>query len=434
MKKLFCLAFAVFVLTVMCFSIMPARAAEVNFNGEYRVRGFAHDLDGTKDAEVTSSEWDQRFRLYITAKMSDNLKGVIRMLAPNHVNSESYDADSWGESVDPKVVLWDLAYLDFDIPQTNFNVKLGRQGIDLGNYIVLGSCKTYDSVVLNTKLQQVNLSLFVAKFYEGALNKADDEDLYGFALSFSPAANMNMGVFAALANDGDSSMGYIPDPPDPAIPADYPDTDGMWLGVTANMDIAPVKVKFEADYSSVTFNAITGEDEEHTGFAIFADVSSDLAIAKVGGNILYTTGADRDATDNDTDAFFPISSNFSERNDYDYIVMREYLYGKFGTDWSVGNLTAIQLYAMKDFDPKLSGKVSIQNYAFTEDPDGAANIDGGVNMDTAIGTEIDFVAKYKLYDNLTITGVAAYWMTDSDVFGDGNDDCWLLKHEILYKF
>ena len=152
MKKVFCLAFAVFVLTVMCFSTMPARAAEVSFNGQWRVRGFAFTVDGADYIpEVSKSRtyWDQRFRLYITAKASENLKGVIRMLSPDHVGCSVDTGDVWGD-VAPKAVLWDLAYLDFDVPQTQFNVKLGRQGLDLGNYIVLGSCKTYDGLVVST--------------------------------------------------------------------------------------------------------------------------------------------------------------------------------------------------------------------------------------------------------------------------------------------
>jgi hypothetical protein len=105
------------------------------------------------------------------------------------------------------------------------------------------------------------------------------------------------------------------------------------------------------------------------------------------------------------------------------------MYSNYGGDWSIGNITAIQLYAMRDLTPQLNGKVSVQNYAFTEDPDGSAGA-----MDTAIGTEVDVKLVYKMYDNLTLTGVGAYWITTDDMFGNNNEDCWLLKHEVLYKF
>ena len=47
MKKVYYLAFAVMLLSVMCFRVMPARA-EVTFNGEWRVRGYVFDIEGKK--------------------------------------------------------------------------------------------------------------------------------------------------------------------------------------------------------------------------------------------------------------------------------------------------------------------------------------------------------------------------------------------------
>ena len=55
-------------------------------------------------------------------------------------------------------------------------------------------------------------------------------------------------------------------------------------------------------------------------------------------------------------------------------------------------------------------------------------------MGKNLGTEIDVKLVYKLYDNLTISGIGAYWITDEDIYGPENDNNWLLKHEILYKF
>jgi hypothetical protein len=449
MKKVLYVAFAVFVLSVMCFTVMPARA-EVTFNGEWRVRGFAFDIDGTKDADVTNNYWDQRFRLYITAKISDNLKGIIRAMAPNHApcdfaigndDAGSDPGNKWGTSVDPRPVLWDIAYLDFTCPITEVNIKLGRQGIDLGNMIVLGSCKTYDALVLGKKIQNVGLSLFTAKFYEGTTSQSDDEDLYGVNLNFNPVPNMNASVFAVMANDGATYKGYHALFEDEnALANAYPDMDAYWFGATANMDIAPVKVKLEFDYSTLTFNSqLDGVDDvEAKGFAFFGDVSADLPAVKVGGNILYTTGDDADAEDtNESDLFIPISSYFSERNDYDYIVMRTFLYKPtvdfdafiLPGDWSIGNLTAFQLYAYKDLMPKLTGKLSVQKYMFTEDPDGSEDTFGD-----DLGMEVDVKLTYKMLDNLTITGVGAYWLTTDDIFQKDNEDCWLLKHEILYKF
>jgi hypothetical protein len=387
--------------------------------------------------------WDQRFRLYITAKVSDNLKGVIRMLAPDHVGDQDIPdcGDKWGD-VNAKPVLWDIAYLDFDVPQTQLNVKVGRQGIDLGNYIVLGSCKTYDALVVSTSVQNVNLSLFTAKMNEGSTGGAafDDEDLYGIALNFKAAPNITLGAFGVMGSDGDvTDTGYmsndlvdaIQDIEDSAVTTDMvgrDNADAMWLGLTGDMDFNPIKVKLEFDYSKITLvdNDITNlADYEITGYAFFADVCADLPVAKVGANLLYTSGHDKDdASTTESDQFIPISSHFSERQGYDHIVMYRGIIG--ANDHAIGNLTAIQLYAMKDLTSQLSGKFSVQKYNFTNQPEWATGDD--------LGTEIDVLLSYKLYDNLTFTGTGAYWITTDDVWGPDNENCWLLKHEILYTF
>jgi hypothetical protein len=449
MKKVFYLAFAVLVLSVMCFNVMPARA-EVTFNGEWRVRGYVMDLNGTNDAtgarSDSSSYWDQRFRLYITAKVSDNLKGIIRMLSPNHVPCD-YDASGnvWGsgDAVDPKPVLWDVAYLDFDVPLPTapVNIKLGRQGIDLGNKILLGSCRTYDSMILTTAIQNVSVSVLTVKLDEGTSTSGafDDEDLYGAVLSVDPAPNINLGIWTVLGKDGDTAADPDVEPgymfSDPTLAATNPSADAFWLGAAAGMDFAPIKINLEFDYSKITLNGAWGNpDIEHTGYAFFADVSADLPAVQFGGNLLYTTGVDKDDPDqNNTDLFVPISSHFSERNDYDYLVIRRFIYGAgngaLAGDRSIGNLIAIKLYAMKDLAPKVTGMISAQNYSFTQDPDGS-----NPTMGKNLGTEIDVKLVYKLYNNLTITGVGAYWITDEDIFGPDNENNWLLKHEILYKF
>ncbi|MGA1797061.1 MAG: hypothetical protein ACMUIL_14515 [bacterium] len=440
MKKVLYFTFAVLVLSVMCFNVMPARA-EVTFNGEYRIRGWALDIEGADDPAGTRSDstsyWDQRFRLYITAKMSDNLKGVIRMLTPNHVPCD-YDTagNIWGsgDAVDPKPVLWDIAYLDFDVPELQLNAKLGRQGIDLGNKIVMGSCKTYDSVILTKMVRNINLSVLTAKFDEGDTGgEFDDEDIYGAVLNFAAAPNVNMGVWAIMGKDGDTvNSGYMF--ADGGLTTN-PSADAFWFGATAAMDYAPLKINLEFDYSKVTLNGINANpDIEMTGYAFFADVSSELAIGKVGGNLLYTTGDDKaDGDAAKSDIFVPISSHFSERNEYDELVIRRYLYGEgnglLDGDRSIGNILAIQLYASRDLTPKLNGKATIQNYTFNQDPDGDAG-----PLDKSIGQEIDIILTYKLYDNLTVKGVGAYWITTDDIFGTDNENCWLLKHEILYKF
>jgi hypothetical protein len=299
-------------------------------------------------------------------------------------------------------------------------------------------------LVASTAIQNVNLSLFTAKLNEGDAGGAfDDEDLYGIALSFKAAPNITLGAFGVMGVDGDiDDDGYLSDT-DYGLVASIGDIEasaltdmagrdsasGMWLGLTGDMDFNPIKVKLEFDYSKITLtdNDVTNlADYEITGYAFFADICADLPVAKVGANLLYTSGHDKDdASTTESDQFIPISSHFSERQGYDHLVMYRYLIGK--NDHAIGNLTAIQLYAMKDLTSQLSGKLSVQHYSFTNQPEAPATGDD-------LGTEIDVLLSYKLYDNLKLTGTGAYWITTDDVFGPDNENCWLLKQEILYTF
>lgn len=522
MKKALIFAFAAVLLSVMCFHAIPARAAaEVTFNGEWRVRGYAYDIDARKDADNTQTFWDQRFRLYITAKANDNLKGVVRILTPDNTKWGTMSASdsslaSWNGAANPWTndVTVDVAFLDFDIPQTKLHCSIGKQFLSLGNYIVLGSYATYDSLVLSTQVENVKLAVFTAKLNEddtsdslyavyavkdpngvligysagshASVFSEDDEDIYGLTVNFNLAPNVNIGLFGVMGNDGElgrcecncygscmtdcSGMcygsdcetycagDYVPaclinhasimglceglpksgasidcdDEEDASVVNYFQDADAYWLGATANIDYAPLKMKFEADYSRVDINYY-GTDPNITdvkikGYALFGDICADLDFAKIGVAGLYTSGAKYDDAFT-VHAFVPISSRFSYWNKYDEMVLKTYL------NDVVTNVTSFKLYAMKELTPKLTGTLSVQTYKFSEDPDGPYNATTGAGaIGTDLGIEVDAKACYKVYENLTLTAIGAYWFTDSDTFGQDSDDNWLLKHEIEYKF
>lgn len=461
MKKALYFVFTAFILTVLLFQTMPAMAVEVSFDGEYRIRAYAYDLDGrkTSDNDFNDSQtyYDQRFRLGITTKISDNLKAYIRMVAPNNdrwgngdntsllfdyneggtARVQTDSGNPWAGNVD-----FDLAYLDFAIPNTNLNARVGKQWMSLGNYIVLGSYATFDAIKVNTKLNNVDVCLFTAKLYEGDTSdeydstgeaetpSEDDEDLYGLTLGFKPAPNMNLGLFTVMMNDGTVDEGYFA----PGLPG-YEDMDAFWIGLNADIDYAPLKMKFEADYSNVKLNAIDngGEDFEAKGYALFADICAELEYANIGIAALMTTGEKEDepGDDNESSMFVPISSRFSYFYDWDLIVINKYLEDLEG-DYCITNLTTLKLYAKKDLTPKTKGTLSIQTYSYTEDPEPDSDEPGD---DSKLGMEIDVVLEHQLYDNLTLTAGAGYWITDEETVGtEDTNDNWLLKLALLYKF
>ncbi len=460
MKKALYFAFTAFILTIMVFHVIPARAVELKFNGEYRIRAYAFDIDGRKDCDDSQTYYDQRFRLVFTAEVTENLKGVVRMVAPNNDKWGNMDTTGTIDSCNPWAgnVDFDLAYLDFAIPNTNLSAKVGKQYLKLGNYIVLGSHATYDAIMISTKIENVDLALFTAKIYEGntddsAGSSEDDEDLYGFTLGVNAAPNMNFGLFAVVGNDSSASEGHF----SLGEYSSYSDIDGLWLGLTAEVDYAPVKLNFELDYSSVKFNrnpAENGQIQEYKseGYAVFADACVELEFAKVGIAALMTTGnKEDDSAENDYSVFTPISSRFSYYKNWDLMVIEKLLERSKG-DNCINNLTTLKVYAMKDLTPKTTAILSVQTYNYTENIR-KKNSEGEYeyinylgeyeqrlfNKSTSdeinnLGVEIDAILKHKLYENLTVTAAAGYWLTDKETFGEDSDDNWLLKACLLLEF
>ena len=61
MKKAIVLAIAVVVGTIFIMGTHVS-AAEINFAGEYRVRGYVHDLETRKSRDNSQNYWDQKSR------------------------------------------------------------------------------------------------------------------------------------------------------------------------------------------------------------------------------------------------------------------------------------------------------------------------------------------------------------------------------------
>jgi len=464
MKKILFLTFCCILMVVMVLHAIPAMA-DVSFEGEYRVRAYSYDLspqkreDNGKSFDNSQTYYDQRFRLQMTAAVNENLKGVLRLVAPQNsgkiwgYSKKWDDCEYSGNECDPEEnptaegVEIDLAYIDFTIPNTKFNCVIGKQYLSLGNYIVLGSQATYDAILVNAKLGIVDLSVFTAKLYEGDISDSpsyvsnqdpsymfseDDEDLYGVALGFNAAPNMNFGLFLVKVDDSDVGSGFFTDDIDTEL---WQDLDAYYIGLTANMDFAPVKIKAELDYCTGKIakmeNSAADDDIKIKGLAFFADVCADLSPFKVGGSILYTTGNDKeDMEKNEFGRFEPISSSFSYMNDWDSFVLYHYLHE------DISNLTALRVFGMWDITQKTALKGSIINFNRTEDEDDIEDIK------TALGTELNLKVEHSLYENLTVSGGFSYWMTSKETFPQYNDNgeiedpdgCMLFKAQVLYTF
>lgn len=140
MKKRFLAVAAASALTVA--TAVPALALENEFHGLFRLRGFIENFnDGGAGAVTpinnprTKSYFEQRARLMYIAKANDDLKLVTHFEIDSRWGDNSYATgrgQGGGIGADTTNLETKNVYLDFNIPSTPVNVKLGIQGFDDG--------------------------------------------------------------------------------------------------------------------------------------------------------------------------------------------------------------------------------------------------------------------------------------------------------------
>ena len=143
MKKRLLAVAAVSALTVA--TAVPALAFENEFHGLFRVRGIIDNFNDGGGGAVkpsisspTSNYIEQRARLMYIAKANDDLKLVTHFEIDSRWGDNSYGSNNtWrnnggGIGADQTNLETKNVYLDFNIPSTPLNVKLGIQGFDDG--------------------------------------------------------------------------------------------------------------------------------------------------------------------------------------------------------------------------------------------------------------------------------------------------------------
>ena len=138
MRRILIFLFAIAVLAAWT---VPSYATEVTFSGTWRIRLFSlDDRDFNENASDASSSINQRFRLNIKARSSDDFGGKIQLQMGNA---------TWGLS-GAATPTARQAYLDFNV--ATVHVKAGRQYFKLpGDPFSLVLVSVLDAFVASTK-------------------------------------------------------------------------------------------------------------------------------------------------------------------------------------------------------------------------------------------------------------------------------------------
>ena len=476
MKKIL---MAVFAILMTAAWVVPAMAVDTTFYGTYRVRLFGTNnaLDYSNDGAKTytgvgsatdtaanyvtdNNSWiDQRFRLGVESKASDQLRGFVQLeIGDNNLNR----SDTWGTNgdaangVNNQHVTARQAYLSFNAGPVR--VKAGRQifgdapdggqsfrvsddgvyyGLLDGGLIVVAQV---DGFVFATKvLDPLVLAAAYVKLSEASsssitLGASDkDNDLYVLEGVIAPSDAITAAAYFLYDRDRTTV--------DPA--AGTGQNSPWWLGAGVSAKFDRISLKVNAAYKGVKYEkgcqpgscgiAATGAatDLKYSAYALDADVSANFGPATVGfaAGMGSGDGSETNTTDKDFTAVAGSYGNQLGGRPAIFFDSGEVSNGgaALNTTYANGisnstltNVTFIDLYASfkATDDLTLSGLVAKFWHTEKSRVDCATDDNTCTNKNTwesALGTELDLNAVYKLYPQLALVAQAAWFMPDEGI-------------------
>lgn len=465
MKKILIAVFAVIVTAAWA---LPAMAVDTTFYGTYRVRMFSTnnsaDYNGSGDTKLYSgsgstvtttaganptdnNSWiDQRFRLMVDSKASDQLRGFVQLEMGDY--SGPNRSHMWGSTASSSniAVYVRQAYLSFnagpvrikagrsvfgDAPDGGGSFKVSDDnvywGLLDGGLIVVAqvdgflfsTAKTLDPLGLYAgyvKLSEASASSTTT----GASDK--DNTLYVLQASFAPTD----GVLAAGYFLYDRDRTTI----SPA--AGTGQNSPWWAGAGVNAKLDPVTLKVHAAYKGGKYEkgcqpgscgiaaTSTATDLKYSAYALDADVSAKVGPATVGFAAGMGSG-DKSTQDTKSKTFSGVAPSYGNQ-----LGGRPAIFFDGGevsnggaalstansngiSQTTLGNVTFAELYAsVKPMDDLTIGGL-LAGFWLTE----KKNTTSATNANTwnsKLGYEVDLTAVYKLYKELALVGQAAWFM------------------------
>jgi hypothetical protein len=194
---------------------VPSMALENEFHGLFRFRGIVSNFEDSasggqaiggqggatngKRSPLTSTYMEQRARLVYMAKANDDLKLVTQFEFDSRFGDNSYNSNSTtrnnggGIGADQTNLETKNIYLDFKIPSTPVNMKVGIQGF-VDNYKGIIFNNDAAGVTAAAKLGKLSLQGGYFRFDDATGTSATNNTYYGGA-NPTPSASNTTAVF-----------------------------------------------------------------------------------------------------------------------------------------------------------------------------------------------------------------------------------------------
>jgi hypothetical protein len=440
-------------------TVAMASAVELKARGAWRAHANWTDNLNYQDADNTDgdgqSEDDfnvkERARVWFDFIANENVKAVLGLEIGNFRWGQPGAADLSSDNTD--IIKVKHAYLDFNLPETQINVKAGLQWVELpsafGSNIFGG-----DVAALVTTIPVNEMVSVVAgwarpydKYEEDGNNSRNDETDIAFLVVPVKLDGVALNPFFAYAwigkdsglpaDNGDGGYSNLP-----AGLTFEDDSSAWWAGLNFKVTMFdPIVIDGDLNYGKVDADT-TGDDVDVAGWFFDLAVSYKMDMMTPQVFFVYSTGDDAsDLKDNDygrfpvyyTESFAPTTFGFAGSSfTYDSEI------GAYASGlWAVG-------FALRDikFVDKLSHEFILMYARGTTDKDA---VDDGYLDDSTLTTkdslwEVDFNTKYQMYENLAAIVELGYLKANYDedlgTRGDNykDDAAWKVSVGVTYNF
>jgi hypothetical protein len=421
--------------------VLPASAAELTFGGLFAQKYYSTDnqKDGNDKQDDNTNWFYTRMRLYFNAVGSENLKAVSKFeiddyWGDNRIGSLSADGGSNNDSAGMEIK---NAYIDFIVPDTTLNIKMG----------IIGARLDKPAWVFNDDTSGVLAAYKVDEWYfAGVYSRLGDSNTAGPTSAITPTQSSDDIDLWALA------VNYNIEGVFTAVNFAYLDL-GNLNGRSNDLYV----ISFDADYSADMFSVYgdlafnTGKnkqgasDSDYKGWAFMAGGTFNATDTITAGLDLYLASGDK-IGNTDTKSFQTAGAP-AGRNVYN---MDEVIFpGWFDDDtatitapggpsnagltgnnvsstglgtnagYCLNNIIAVGIHG--DFKPldKTLVQVGGAYMAFMEDVvSNAANND----KDDTLGYSLYARLSQGIVDGLTLKAAAGYFIADDGFTPNNKDD------------
>lgn len=418
-KRLFAVA-AVSALTVA--TAVPALALENEFHGLFRLRGIIDNFnDGGAGAfspvnnPRTKNYIEQRARLMYIAKANDDLKLVTHFEIDSRWGDTSYGTGrgaGGGIGADQTNLETKNVYLDFNIPSTPLNVKLGIQGFDDG----------YKGVIFNNDAAGV---VAKAKMGFGSLGGAYfrfDDAVTGGSYLEGTVTNTTPGY---LTRDLVNLNAKVNITKDVKVGADwyllYSDvmrqtqdrTAINMVGVNAEAKVGPATIDGFVLYQNGKMGAtVPGNSQKVSAFAGNVGAKLKTGPGTLRANALYISG-DKSGTSSVRNDFQTVADRTVNQAAHAFYAaeMQILLRNKFNMNSDRAIVQNLNNGGRGLYGGFVGYDLAIDKFFMNSNIGAAAisrDLNGANRGGDFLGTEVNTEVGYKLFDNMTTSVQAGY--------------------------